>query len=181
MSGHCLFDTALGTCAIAWTDRGVRAFALPDTSPAATVHRIAKATGTEYRDPPREIGRVIERVTHHLAGELEDFSDIRLDLNGLPGFARDVYHAARDIGPGHVVTYGELARRVGKPRSARAVGQALGKNPIALIVPCHRVVARNGKLGGFSASGGIDTKRRLLAIELPPTLFAAPEPMSAVA
>ncbi len=181
MKGHCLFDTALGTCAIAWTARGVRAFSLPDASPAATVRRLAETTGTEYRDPPRDVAKVIARVARHLTGDLDGLSDVSIDLGGLPGFARDVYVAAREVQPGHVVTYGELARRLGKPGASRAVGGALARNPIPLIVPCHRVVAQNGRIGGFSAPGGAETKRRLLTLELPPTLFAAHEPEGAVA
>lgn len=181
MNGHCLFDTALGTCAIAWSSRGVVAFALPDPSPAATVRRIAEATGTEYLDPPREIARVITRVQSHLGGELDDFSDVRLDLSGVAPFSRDVYRATRQVAPGRVVTYSELAKTIEKPRAARAVGRALAKNPIALLVPCHRVVSRSGRLGGFSAPGGIDTKRRLLAIESSRSILSAPEPLGAVA
>ena len=93
----------------------------------------------------------------------------------MPDFDRRVYEIARGIPPGRVLTYGEIASRLGTD-NARAIGQALGRNPFAIIVPCHRVVAAGGKLGGFSAHGGATTKRRLLAIEdarrdESPTLF----------
>jgi methylated-DNA-[protein]-cysteine S-methyltransferase len=181
MNGHCLFDTPLGTCAIAWNTRGISAFALPDASPAATVKRLAETTGTPYRNPPRDVAKVIARVTSHLSGTLDDFSDVRVDLSGVGPFAKDVYVATRDVAPGRVVTYGELAKRLGKPGASRAIGRALGKNPIALLVPCHRVIASNGRLGGFSAPGGIETKRRLLDIELPRTLLSTHQASSAVA
>jgi methylated-DNA-[protein]-cysteine S-methyltransferase len=86
-------------------------------------------------------------------------------MTRVPAFHRAVYAVARAIPPGETLTYGEVARRLGDPGSARAVGQALGRNPFAIIVPCHRVVAAGGATGGFSAHGGAATKRRILAIE----------------
>jgi len=109
--------------------------------------------------------RVIERVRHHLAGRLRDFSAVLLDLDGLPTFTRRVYEAARAVPAGQTVTYGELAARCGSPGGARAVGQAMARNPVALIIPCHRVLAAGGRLGGFSGPGGLDLKVRMLALE----------------
>ena len=86
-------------------------------------------------------------------------------MEGVPPFHRRVYEAAREIPPGDTLSYGAIANRIGSPGSARAVGQALGRNPFAIVVPCHRVVAANGKLGGFSANGGVTTKANLLALE----------------
>ena len=112
-----------------------------------------------------------------LAGEPSDLSAAPLDLDGVPAFHRRVYDLARRIPPGETLTYGEIAGRLGDPSQARAVGQALGANPIPILVPCHRVFAANGRMGGFSAPGGVSTKLRLLEIEgaranAIPSLFA---------
>jgi methylated-DNA-[protein]-cysteine S-methyltransferase len=104
-------------------------------------------------------------VQRHLAGAPQDLSGAAVDLAGLPPFATRVYRALRRVGPGQTVSYGELARRAGSPRAARAVGQAMARNPLALIVPCHRVLGSQGEPGGFSAAGGTKTKARLLRIE----------------
>ncbi len=101
----------------------------------------------------------------HLQGEIQDFRDIAIHLDAADRFARQVYEAAREIPAGETRTYGELAKALGQPGDARDVGQALARNPIALIIPCHRVVAAGGKPGGFSAHGGRTTKARMLGIE----------------
>jgi methylated-DNA-[protein]-cysteine S-methyltransferase len=116
-------------------------------------------------EPPTEMRTVIERIIALLRGERVDLTSVSIDLDGVPEFDRDVYLAARQIPPGATLTYGEIAKRIGRPGAARDVGVALGRNPFAIVVPCHRVVAANGKTGGFSAGGGIKTKLRLLAIE----------------
>lgn len=107
----------------------------------------------------------IDRVTALLRGERVDLRTLSLDMSDVAEFERDVYVAAREIPPGATLTYGEIARRIGRPTAARDVGVALGRNPFPIIVPCHRVVAANGKTGGFSAVGGVKTKLKLLAIE----------------
>lgn len=121
---------------------------------------------------PPPVARAIAALTALLAGQRIDLSDIGLDLAGLPDFDRRVYEIARTIPPGETLTYGAIAQRLGQPGAAREVGTALGRNPFPLVVPCHRVVAAGGKLGGFSAAQGTVTKRRLLEIEgaLPPPL-----------
>jgi methylated-DNA-[protein]-cysteine S-methyltransferase len=108
---------------------------------------------------------VIATCMRHLEGKNQDLSRIPVDLTGVPPFHREVYDASLRIPAGKTVTYGELAARLGNPGAARAVGVALSRNPIALIVPCHRVVATTEAGGGFSAYGGLATKRRLLARE----------------
>jgi methylated-DNA-[protein]-cysteine S-methyltransferase len=115
--------------------------------------------------PPPEIQRAVDAIVSHLDGEPTDLSFIPLDLDGVPDFHRRVYEVARTIPPGSTLSYGEIATRLGDPGSARAVGQALGRNPFVLVVPCHRVLAARGKTGGFSAHGGTATKLTLLAIE----------------
>lgn len=108
---------------------------------------------------------VIAQVRKYFAGEPPDFRGIMLDLSDCGDFARRVYAATRDIPSGQTRTYGEIAKLIGQPLAARAVGQALGRNPIALLIPCHRVLAASGKPGGFSAQGGLALKARMLAIE----------------
>lgn len=163
---YTLFETAVGACAIAWSERGVRTILLPDTTPAATEramhHRFPDA---ERGAPPPAIAEATEAIRAHLAGEPAALDAIALDDAALEEFARAVYAEARRIPSGETRTYGELATALGKPGAARAVGQALGRNPFPIVVPCHRVLAQGGRSGGFTAPGGLDTKARLLAIE----------------
>jgi methylated-DNA-[protein]-cysteine S-methyltransferase len=171
-----LFETSIGACGLAWNGRGVIGFQLPEGDSAATRNRLAKRfPGIVEASPPPDIQRIIADVAALLQGEARDLTSVPLDMDGLPDFDRRVYEITRGIPPGRVLTYGEIASRLGI-NNARAIGQALGRNPFAVIVPCHRVVAANGGLGGFSANGGATTKRRLLAIEgarrdESPTLF----------
>jgi methylated-DNA-[protein]-cysteine S-methyltransferase len=104
-------------------------------------------------------------MTALLSGTPDPMDDVVIDLGAISDFRRGVYEIARTVGPGDTITYGEIAARLNNPSSAREVGQALGANPVPLIVPCHRVLAAGGKLGGFSARGGVTTKSKLLAIE----------------
>ncbi len=169
-AAYCLFETPLGCCGIAWREaaRGavVSFFQLPEATPERTEARLARACDAcEASEPPPAVAEVIARVRRHLAGEVQDFRDVAVDLDGAGPFARQVYQAARQIPPGQTRSYGELARALGRPRAARAVGQALGKNPIALLIPCHRILGAGGQPGGFSAHGGCATKARMLAVE----------------
>ncbi len=111
------------------------------------------------------MSQVIESIQALLRGEPADLSSVVLDWRGVPEFHRRVYELALAIPPGRTLTYGEVAQQLGEPGAARAVGQALGKNPYAPIVPCHRVLAAGGRAGGFSAPGGTLTKLRMLEIE----------------
>lgn len=165
--GFALFDTAVGRCGIGWNAVGlVTAVQLPEESDDATRGRVA-AEGAVESAPPESIRKVIAAVISLTDGtNLEDdLSWVELDLHGLTDFQRDVYRAARRIPPGGTRTYGEIATEIGLPGSARAVGRALGENPFPPVVPCHRVTAAGGRTGGFSATGGVETKMRLLAIE----------------
>jgi len=167
MQGFAIFDTAIGRCAIAWGDGGVIAVKLPERSDAAMRARMARQH-PEAREtaPPQEIEAVIADIRRLLDGHKQDLSRIDLDMSAVADFEQRVYVETRSIPPGETLTYG-----VGL---SRAVGQALGRNPFAIVVPCHRVLAAGGKSGGFSAVGGVETKRRLLEIEgardLHPTL-----------
>jgi len=172
-TGYSLFETALGTCGIAWRETrdsarpiAVTFFQLPEANAQIAESRIARKSGALRSDaPPASISQIIERVRKHLLGDAQDFRDVTLDLPGTGAFARSVYDAALKIPAGETTTYGAIAKGLGEPSAARAVGRALGANPIPLIVPCHRVLAAGGKSGGFSAHGGRDTKARLLEIE----------------
>lgn len=150
----CVFDTRVGRCALRWSEHGITELHLPPT-------RVVPSG----REAPAEIRAVIAAVRSLLEGEPVDLSSVRLDLRAVSEFERQVYDAARVIPPGATTTYGALATRIGHPGGARAVGRALGRNPVPLIVPCHRVLAADGKLGGFSAPGGVALKARLLALE----------------
>lgn len=164
--GFTLFDTAIGRCGIAWGPGGIAGIQLPEGPPAATRARLLRRfPGAGPEAPPAEIQRVMQDIAALLHGEARELRGAPLDMRAVPDFDRRVYEAAREIAPGATVTYGELAACIGAPESARAVGQALGRNPFPIVVPCHRVLAAGGKAGGFSASGGAVTKLRLLAIE----------------
>lgn len=153
------FATPLGVCALAWNDTGLTSFRLPD--PAQPPRDAEPASA-----PPPSVQAVIDRVQRHLAGDLQDFSDLPYDYSTLPQFVREVLRATLDVKAGHTATYGDLATALGQPLAAsRAVGRALGANPWPLLIPCHRIVASSGKMTGYSGPGGIATKSRLLALE----------------
>lgn len=164
--GWALFDTAIGACALAWSAHAITGAQLPDASAAATRARMRQRfPGIGESDPPPFAAAVIADVQAQLRGEARDLSTVPLDLSGVPDFHQRVYRAALAIAPGRTLTYGAIAQHLGEPGSARAVGQALGANPFAPIVPCHRVLAAGGRQGGFSAHGGAATKLKMLAIE----------------
>lgn len=161
-----VFSTAIGDCGLVWSDVGVVGFQLPEATRGRTLDTLQRRfPGATLGDPPAAMCKVIEGVKRLLAGGDEDLSATPLDLSAVPAFHRRVYDVARTIPRGTTRSYGELAHAVGSPGASRAVGQAMGRNPIAVIVPCHRVTAAGGKLGGFSAHGGVLTKQRLLEIE----------------
>jgi methylated-DNA-[protein]-cysteine S-methyltransferase len=161
-----LFETPIGTGAIAWGERGVTGVELPHFDTAKVRAELKRRSPASVEaPPPPEIQRAIDAMTSLLQGESADLSSVELDLEGVPAFERRVYQTARSVPAGATITYGELASRLGDARLAREVGQALARNPFPLVVPCHRVIAAGGKLGGFSARGGQRTKQRLLAIE----------------
>jgi methylated-DNA-[protein]-cysteine S-methyltransferase len=170
-----LFDTPIGTCSLVWKGDKVIGLRLPEVSPAATRARIERRwAGAEEQAPPPEIQAVIDRVLRLLAGEKVDLGDVPLDFGDSPDFHKRAYAIARTIPPGQTMTYGDIAKRLGEPHESREVGQAMGKNPIAIIMPCHRVLGADGKMGGFSANGGVATKRRILEIEGAAAVSAGP-------
>jgi methylated-DNA-[protein]-cysteine S-methyltransferase len=164
---YCLFDSELGTGGIAWGPSGITGVTLPASDAprvrASMRRRHPRATESE---PNPAVAEVIKRIQAILSGESsDDLRDITLDETSVPPFDREVYAVARTLKPGDTISYGEIASRLGDVHRAREVGQAMAHNPFPIIVPCHRVLAANGKLGGFSAPGGVATKQRLLEIE----------------
>ena len=165
---HCLFDTAIGPCGIAWSERGLTGVQLPEADQARTEKRLAAKSGSAGAgEPPPWVAALIADIQRYLAGERIDFSAVAVDLAGVDPFRRKLYEAMRAIGFGSTTTYGELARTIGlpEPQAAQDVGQAMGRNPVPIVIPCHRVLAAGKKPGGFSAHGGRATKARLLALE----------------
>ena len=161
-----MFDTAIGRCAIAWGPRGINAVQLPMGIEDKTRARIRQRYGDiPEAAPTAEVQSAIAGIVELLAGKPNDLTDIVLDLEGVPEFNRGVYDIARSIPPGKTLTYGDIAKRLGGVELSRDVGQALGRNPCPIVVPCHRVLAAGGKPGGFSANGGVATKLKMLAIE----------------
>jgi methylated-DNA-[protein]-cysteine S-methyltransferase len=153
------FDTELGRCAVRWTEAGVSSVLLPKAGgrPGPAIEEGAAV--------PRFVAEAIDGMRDVMAGQARDLADVPLDQRGIDDFRRAVYAATRDIPAGTTRSYGEVARAIGQPDGARDVGTALARNPFPIIVPCHRVVAANGALTGFSAPGGLDTKRRMLELE----------------
>jgi methylated-DNA-[protein]-cysteine S-methyltransferase len=161
---YCLFDTAIGRCGVAWSERGLTRLQLPASGKGAAERRL-KARAARNDDPPAAIEQVIAEIRRYLAGEAVDFSAVIVDLPQADAFQRKVYEAARSLGWGETATYGELALKIGEPGAAREVGQALARNPVPVVVPCHRILASGDRIGGFSAPGGTLTKKWLLALE----------------
>lgn len=152
------FPTAFGPCEITWNSRGITRVELQ--SPKS-----GDSTGAETQPLPPWIEHAARAITLHLEGNLQDLSALNIDMEGFPPFFKRVYEIAQTVKPGSTISYAELAKRAGSEKAVRAVGQAMAKNPLCLVVPCHRVLAKNGKLTGFSAPGGVETKARLLALE----------------
>jgi methylated-DNA-[protein]-cysteine S-methyltransferase len=171
-----LFDTAVGHCGIAWSARGVLGVQLPELSETATRTRLQRRyPDAREASPSGKVQETIDDIVGLLDGNARDLSAVVLDMQGVPQFNQRVYAVARTISFGATLSYGEIAAQLGDRGAAREVGEALGQNPFPIIIPCHRVMAAGGKLGGFSAAGGVTTKLRLLNIESaqgePPTLF----------
>jgi methylated-DNA-[protein]-cysteine S-methyltransferase len=175
-TGHTVIATPIGAVGLAWSERGVTRVVLPCVNEDATRETTARLSGAPpSAEPPSWVLEVVTRLRGHLEGALDDLRSVPLDIDAAPAFHRKVYEAMRAMGPGNTCSYGELAAHVGAPSAARAVGQAMAKNPVPLIVPCHRVLAASGRPGGFSAHDGVRLKARLLALEgvRPPRAYPA--------
>ncbi|MBX7169329.1 MAG: methylated-DNA--[protein]-cysteine S-methyltransferase [Pirellulales bacterium] len=161
-----IFDTPIGACGVIWGERGITGVQLPMGSEDKTRSRIHQRNGdVPEAVPPTEVMHAIDAMKELLAGKPNDLAEIVLDLDGVPEFNRGVYDIARKIPPGQTLTYGDIAKKLGGVELSRDVGQALGRNPCPIVVPCHRVLAAGNKPGGFSANGGVVTKLKMLAIE----------------
>jgi methylated-DNA-[protein]-cysteine S-methyltransferase len=164
--GFSVFETAIGHCGIAWTDDAIAGAQLPEADEEATRARMRRRfCAAPEIAPPDHVCDAIEGIRALLSGNPRDLSRIALDMDGVPEFDARVYDVARTIAPGTTLTYGQIASRLGDPAAARAVGRALGNNPFPPIVPCHRVLAADGKMHGFSAPGGVAVKLRMLRNE----------------
>lgn len=165
-SSYAFFETPLGLCAIVWDARGITGTQLPESGRGAATRRLRRRfPDTHQGPPPPAIEAAMARIGAMLGGAKDDFNDLALDWRTVSAFERAVYHAAQAIPAGETITYGEMARRLGDPGRAQAVGQALGRNPWPIVVPCHRITGADGRMGGFSAPGGTATKLKLLEIE----------------
>jgi methylated-DNA-[protein]-cysteine S-methyltransferase len=165
--GIAAFDTAIGQCGLAWGDDGIRSVMLPSRSELGIEGDLrGRHPDGEPIPAPSPIQQAIDRMVRLLAGEsADDLRDIRVDFGDASDFSRQVWETTRTVGPGETTTYSEIAKRLGQPHAAREVGQALGRNPVPIIVPCHRVLGAGGKLVGFSAPGGVQTKITMLQVE----------------
>lgn len=165
---HCLFETAFGPCGLAWSAHGLVAIQWAKAERAAVEKRLRAKTGSAGEaTPPPWAAALIEDLRRYFSGEEVDFAAVPIDYSGIDPLRRKLYEAMRALGWGQTTTYGGLARTVGlsEPEAARDVGQAMGRNPVPIVIPCHRVLAAGNKIGGFSAPGGSATKAKLLALE----------------
>jgi len=167
MQGYAIFATEAGFCGIAWNKAGITRFQLPAKS-AETTERLLRRRLAEAAlgEPPPMVAEAIDAAKRYFAGEEIDFSGLELDLGEQSPLFRQIYGAARRVGWGRTTTYGALAKELDLGwEGAQEVGQAMAQNPVALIIPCHRVLAAGGKVGGFSAPGGAAAKRHMLKLE----------------
>jgi methylated-DNA-[protein]-cysteine S-methyltransferase len=167
MDSYLVFETAAGFCGIAWSAAGITRFQLPARTAQATEYNLLRRLpGAQPGVPTPEVGEAVAAAQRYFAGEQIDFSRFQVDLGEQDAFFRRIYAAARRLGWGQTTTYGSLAKELGAgPEAARDVGQAMARNPVPLIIPCHRVLAAGGKVGGFSAPGGSVAKANMLRLE----------------
>lgn len=166
MDRYCVFETVIGWAGLAWGDAGLIGAHLPERDPGIVRESFKRRfSGVLESEPSPAITAIATDIQALLRGEKPDLLDAQLDIKRVPEFYAKVYAVARAIPPGETLTYGEIAVQLGDRLLAQPVGVALGKNPWPIVVPCHRVTAAGGKLGGFSARGGAMTKLKLLDIE----------------
>lgn len=164
-SGILLFETAIGECGLAWRGGRLGGVQLPEGQGRTLARLRRRFPDLAPAEPPDWVVQAVAVIREHLSGKSADLGAIPIDLDAVGPFEAAVYRAAQAIPPGRTLTYGEIAAGIGDPGAARAVGQALGRNPWPIVVPCHRILAADGRTGGFSAPGGAATKLRLLEIE----------------
>jgi methylated-DNA-[protein]-cysteine S-methyltransferase len=164
---YLVFEVAGGFCGVAWSSAGVARFILPARSTQAVERSLLRRLpDARPGAAPTDVQAAVEAVKRYFEGAKVDFSGVRLDLGAQDELFGRIYAATRQVGWGQTTTYGALAKALGAgPEVAKDVGQAMAKNPVPLIIPCHRVLAAGGKIGGFSAPGGAAAKARMLALE----------------
>jgi len=169
LPGHAVFETALGFMALAWSEIGLVRLCLPEKTRDAAERRLLRLAGhgsaAGDRTSPSWITTLIADIRRYADGDDVDFSNVPVDLAGVDDFRRDIYAAARDLHYGETTTYGGLAEKAGRKGLFRETGSALGANPVPLVIPCHRILAAGGKIGGFSATGGSNMKEKMLVLE----------------
>ncbi|MBY8917403.1 methylated-DNA--[protein]-cysteine S-methyltransferase [Nitratireductor sp. L1-7-SE] len=165
-SAYHVFETAFGFCGAGWSEAGLARFILP-TPEAEPVERLLKQRLPVSRaaQPAGAMADLVAAAQRYFDGSQESFSSVPLDLSGVSPFHHALYTAMRRLAYGETTTYGALCESVGFPKATRETGAAMGQNPVPLIIPCHRVLAAGGRIGGFSAHGGITTKQKMLALE----------------
>ena len=165
-AGHAVLETVIGFMGIAWSEKGLIRLCLPERSRVAVERRLMRHAGVSASttQPPWVVD-LIASIKAYAAGEDVDFTGVPVDLDGIDDFRLAIYDAARKLGYGETTTYGDLAKRAGHGGLPRETGAALGANPVPLVIPCHRILAAGGKIGGFSAPGGSNTKEKMLAME----------------
>ncbi|MER9135655.1 methylated-DNA--[protein]-cysteine S-methyltransferase [Mesorhizobium sp. M0830] len=165
-AGHAVLETVIGFMGIAWSEKGLIRLCLPERSREAVERRLLRHGGVSASTAqPPWVVELIASIKAYAAGEDVDFSGVPVDLDGVDDFRLAIYDAARKLSFGETTTYGELAKTAGHAGLARETGAALGANPVPLVIPCHRILAAGGKIGGFSAPGGSVTKEKMLAME----------------
>ncbi|MEO5755819.1 MAG: methylated-DNA--[protein]-cysteine S-methyltransferase [Mesorhizobium sp.] len=167
-AGHAVLETVIGFMGIAWSEKGLIRLCLPERSRDAVERRLLRHAGVDASNAGQQPAWVVELITSikaYAAGEDIDFTGVPVDLAGVDDFRLAIYDAARKLAFGETTTYGELAKNAGHAGLARETGAALGANPVPLVIPCHRILAAGGKIGGFSAPGGSVTKEKMLAME----------------
>lgn len=169
VSNCCAIETELGWLGLVWRDASIIRLFVPERERISIERRIERfdpsAQAVHIDEAPRFVGEIVDQLLSYARGEAVDFSETAVSAGDVGPMREAIYAALRTVGYGETLTYGELAARAGYPGMAREIGEAMGKNPVPIIVPCHRVLAAGGKIGGFSAPGGSRTKERLLALE----------------
>lgn len=163
----CIFETSIGPCGLIWSKTEIVGLALPEQNKKILKERLNQRESqlASFEEAPLWVKKIIARLQKHLEGKSQDFSKVPVGFPSKTEFQKKVYQVVRKIPPGQVLTYKEVGLQLGKPGASRAIGSAMGKNPIPLIIPCHRVVGSAGKPGGFTAHGGLTTKTKLLKLE----------------
>jgi len=165
-AGHAVLETVIGFMGIAWSEKGLIRLCLPERSHESVERRLMRHAGVSASTAqPPWVVELIASIKAYAAGEDVDFSNVPVDLDGVDDFRLAIYDAARKLSYGETTTYGELAKRAGHAGLPSETGAALGANPVPLVIPCHRILAAGGKIGGFSAPGGSVTKEKMLAME----------------